>query len=74
MTWRAAIYDDGAREPKKQAALPDYISLCNRIRAELAGQVVNVHVIAPQDATIDQFQELRRVGVRVTFQIGVLPY
>lgn len=48
MTWRAAIYDDGAREPKKQASLPDYISLCNWIRAVLTGEGVNVHVTAPQ--------------------------
>lgn len=67
MAWRVAIYDDGARESKKQTILPDYISLCNWIRAELRGEGVKVHVTAPQDPTMDELQELRRVGARVTF-------
>src|SRR3569833_1666740 len=55
MTWRAAIYDDGAREPKKQASLPDYISLCNWIRAVLTGEGVNVHVPAPPGRDLRSF-------------------
>ncbi|WP_426437162.1 hypothetical protein [Bradyrhizobium genosp. P] len=66
MTWRVAIYDNDVRESKKHATLPDYVSLCNWIRVEVKGEGVNVHVTAPQDATIDQLQELRRLGVRVT--------
>ena len=76
MGWEEELTDDLACRDlrqrcsriQKHATLQDYVSLCNWIRAEAKGQELKVHVTAPQDATIDRLQELRRLGVRVTVE------
>jgi hypothetical protein len=68
MTWQVTIYDKETSENKANVSLLNFASVCDWIKtADLQGQSVTIHVVAPQDATVDEVQELRRLGVRLSF-------